>query len=45
MTEYTSHEYLRNKALNELAKLVIPVTKDEPTTIDVPLSIKWNAVV
>lgn len=42
MTENTSHEYLRKKALDELAQLGIPVKRDDPTTSDVPLSIKME---
>lgn len=33
---------LRDRALSELAQLGIPVTKDDPTTNDVPLSIKME---
>lgn len=37
-----SHEDKRRKALAELAQLGIPVTRDDPTTNDVPLSIKMK---
>ena len=42
MTENTSHEYIRKKALDELAQLGIPVTRDDPTKSDVPLYIKME---
>ena len=42
LTEYRSHEYMRIKALEELAQLGIPVTRDDPTTSDVPLSVKME---
>ncbi len=33
---------LREKALAELRQLGIPVTRDDPTTNDVPLSVKME---
>jgi hypothetical protein len=36
------HENKRKRALAELAQLGIPVTRDDPTTNDVPLSIKME---
>lgn len=42
MLEHTSHEYKRRKALKELTQLGISVTRYDPTTNDVPFSIKME---
>ena len=38
----TAHEYWRIKAHADLARLGIPVTRYDPTTSDVPLSLKMK---